>query len=359
MLREIKQTVLRASRASGVFSLVSRSRWRQNRLLILGYHGVALEDEHQWNPGLYITQELFAERMDALARLGCNVLALGEALERLRAGQLPERSVAITFDDGFYDFYKLAYPIIKQHKFPVTLYLTTYYASYNRPVFDVICSYLIWKGSGKVVDASNLIGEGVTLDLTSEAGRALSLNAVKKFAQAAALSAEEKDALASSLARLVGVDYEEILEKRILHLLKPEEVRELAEDGVDIQLHTHRHRTPQKRELFLREIEDNRHAIEKMANVRATHFCYPSGHFRTEFLPWLEEAEVASATTCGLGFATQETNKFILPRLLDRSHMTDVEFEGWVTGLSNFLPKRAENYEDVEEEQGGIRKTEG
>lgn len=337
---------MRASRASGFSALVSRSRWRRNRLLILGYHGIALEDEHLWNPGLYITPELFAERMDLLKRLGCNVLPLGSALERLREGQLPEKSVAITFDDGFYDFYRLAHPIIKRYGFPVTLYLTTYYASYNRPVFDVICSYIIWKGSGKVVDVSRLIGEERALDLTSDAGRAEALKAIKNYAGSAGLSAEEKDALASSLARTLGVDYEAILSKRILHLLKPEEVRELAMEGVDIQLHTHRHRTPLERHLFLREIEDNRRAIEQMTDARASHFCYPSGVFHKEFLPWLEEAEVASATTCFFGFATSETGRFQLPRLLDRSHMASVEFEGWVTGLSSFLPKRAVHYED-------------
>lgn len=349
MLREIKQRVLSVSRASGVFSLVSRTRWRKDRLLILGYHGIALEDEHLWNPGLYITEELFAERMNTLSRMNCNVLPLGEALEKLRAGSLPERSVVITFDDGFFDFYKLAHPVIKRQGFPVTLYLTTYYSSYNRPVFDVVCSYIIWKASGKILSGARVFGgEERTLDLTRERGRAEALHAVKNFARDAGLSAQEKDALAASLARELGVDYEEILEKRILHLLKPEEVLELSQAGVDVQLHTHRHRTPLDRELFMREIEDNRLAIERLTNSPASHFCYPSGVFRSEFLPWLEEAAVASATTCELGFATNDTNRFMLPRLLDRSPMTAVEFEGWVAGLSHFLPKRAVSYEDAE-----------
>jgi peptidoglycan/xylan/chitin deacetylase (PgdA/CDA1 family) len=111
---------------------------------------------------------------------------------------------------------------------------------------------------------------------------------------------------------------------------------------VDIQLHTHRHRTPKDRSLFLREIEDNRKSIQAMTNVSATHFCYPSGVYDEAFLPWLEEAGVVSATTCDTGFASRGSHPLLLPRLLDVSGLSDLEFEGWLTGVSAALPRRPE-----------------
>ena len=111
-LRSIKLSVLRGLRDSGVFALVARSGWRRSQLLILCYHGISLRDEHLWNPGLYISRDEFSGRMDLIRSGGCNVLPLGEALNRLSAGELPPRAVAITFDDGFFDFCAVARPIL-------------------------------------------------------------------------------------------------------------------------------------------------------------------------------------------------------------------------------------------------------
>jgi peptidoglycan/xylan/chitin deacetylase (PgdA/CDA1 family) len=136
------------------------------------------------------------------------------------------------------------------------------------------------------------------------------------------------------------IDYERLLSRRLLHLLKPEEVTELALAGVDVQLHTHRHRVPLDHDLFVREIEDNRDRIRAMTGNLAAHFCYPSGVYEAAFLPWLEELKVVSATTCETGFATRDSHPLLLPRLLDTSSLSTVEFEGWLAGVSAVLPRR-------------------
>ena len=114
-----------------------------------------------------------------------------------------------------------------------------------------------------------------------------------------------------------------------------------------MQLHTHRHRTATDRELFLREIEDNRNSIQVMTGRRATHFCYPSGVYDQAFLPWLREAEVVSSTTCESGLASSTSNPLLLPRLVDVSSLSAIEFEGWLTGVSAALPRRREMNESA------------
>ena len=340
MLKKLKRATLGSLKLSGVYSAVKNSRWRNQKLLILAYHGISLDDEHHWDGSLYMPPDFFRARLQLLKKSGCTVLPLGEAIQRLYANDLPDRCVAITFDDGNYDFYREAYPVIKEFDFPVTLYLTTFYSHYNKPVFDVICSYLLWKGRNTALDLKPLIGQEREVDLSSGGARARVLTELHGFARQNKLSAEEKDALAAALAKQLRIDYDQLLARRLLHLLTPEEVKQVAAGGVDVQLHTHRHRTPMDRELFRREIEDNRNSIREMTGVSPTHFCYPSGIYDPAFFPWLEELGVTSATTCDPDLATRDSRRLLLPRLVDTCSLTPIEFEGWLTGIAAVLPRR-------------------
>src|SRR2546423_353764 len=127
-------------RSLGLFNGLMNSGWRKNRLLILGYHGISIEDEHLCLPELYMTADAFRSRMQLLKEMECNVLGLDEGLARLHEGSLPPRSVVITIDDGLMDFYLRAFPILKEFRYPATVYQSTYYCLKAWPVFDVIIS---------------------------------------------------------------------------------------------------------------------------------------------------------------------------------------------------------------------------
>ena len=340
MLKKLKQVTLRSLKSTGVSALVQDSRWRRQRLLILAYHGISMIDEHQWNGSQYISPETLRIRMQQLQRSRCAVLPLGEAVERLYRNDLPDRAVALTFDDGFADFYHRAFPIISDFGFPVTLYLTTFYSYYNRPVFDVMCSYLLWRGRGRTLMAKEFCGEDLRVKLSTNDANDAVCKKILNFAAQQKLSAEEKDARAAALAAHLGVDYDELLKQRVIHNVRPAEARELSERGVDVQLHTHRHRTPLDHKLFRREIDDNRQLIKEISGKDPIHFCYPSGVYARRFLPWLDEAGIKSATTCEVGFASRASHPLLLPRFLDNNTMAPIEFEAWLTGVSLALPRR-------------------
>ena len=337
MLRNFKLATLRALKSSGVFDLVAASRWRQNRLLILCYHGTALEDEHQWRPALYVDPRVLEQRLEMLKQGGYAVLALGEGLQRLQAGTLPPRSVAITFDDGTYDFYRRAYPLLKQYGFPVTVYQTTYYMDHPRPVFSLICSYMLWKRRGVVIHAGKELGLAGPLDLRTEAARHRVVRGLIERAEREDRTGLQKDELAAQLARLLEIDYEALVQKRILQIMNPQELREIARDGVDIQLHTHRHRTPEDEAQFRREIRDNRERIEAVACTRPVHFCYPAGVYRSKFFDWLAQEQVVSATTCDAGLASAGSRSLLIPRYIDNQFRTPIEFESWLSGVGALL----------------------
>src|SRR5262249_2926769 len=163
--------------------------------------------------------------------------------------------------DGNADFFARALPLLKEFGFPVTVYLTTFYSQFNRPVFGVFCDYLLWKGRSERLNLEKITRRESGFDLRSVAGRKEARGAIEAFVGEHGLTAEEKDALAARLAKQLRIDYHAVIEKRLFHLLSPAEVKQLPAEGIDIQLHTHRHCTPKTRELFLREIQDNRASI--------------------------------------------------------------------------------------------------
>ena len=340
MLGRLKEAGLRVARGLGAGRLVRDSQWRTERLLILCYHGISLQDEHRWS-SLYVTEDLFRRRLRALKEGGFNVLPLDDAVSRLAAGTLPPRSVVITFDDGFYDFFALAYPVLLEFGFHATVYLATYYCFLPYPVFDPLVSYLMWRGPGRRIELPGLLDAAVTIPSDETARNALYAH-IRTTAQTRKTDAEEKQRLARSLAGEVGVDFDALMARRVFQLMNPGEVGSLDGRLVSIQLHTHRHRTPRDRALFLREIADNRAAILKIRPKEGElrHFCYPSGVHDPVFLPWLEEAGVVSATTCDLQLVSRATHPLVMPRLLDSMHVSDTVFDGWLTGIAAFVPQR-------------------
>src|SRR6266851_2565164 len=340
MIKQLRGAALTILKRCGAFSLVKDSEWRQQKLLILCYHGVSLEDEQKWRPSLYVSPQQLERRLDILRERRCTVLPLAEALERLYGKDLPPRSVVLTFDDGGYDFYKQAWPLLRRYGFPATVYLTTYYSELQRPVLKLMCSYMLWKARDMGRVNLNEFGIKLPVTLTSVESREEVVSQLLLGAARQDLNGEELDLMAARLAQQLGIDYEMLRQKRILHIMNPEEVKQLAAEGVDFQLHTHRHRTPSNEELFRREIRENRDSIAHAVAGKREHFCYPSGAYQPEFLGWLAKEEVVSATTCDTGFATPKSNPLLLPRLLDTSSRTDLEFESWVSGIGYFLSRR-------------------
>src|SRR5215212_1083067 len=102
MLRQLKVRMLHTAERLGIFSRVGASNWRQRRLLILCYHSVSLQDEHEWSDA-HVPVAHLRRRFEILREKPFTVLPLAEALERLSHDDLPPGSVSLTFDEGLYD----------------------------------------------------------------------------------------------------------------------------------------------------------------------------------------------------------------------------------------------------------------
>jgi peptidoglycan/xylan/chitin deacetylase (PgdA/CDA1 family) len=321
--------------ATGALGALGQSAWRRRRLLIICYHSIALRDEHLWNPDIYLSLDQFRHRLDLLRRWRAAVLPLGEAVQRLYDGSLPPRAVVLTFDDGTADFAERAWPALKEFGYPVTVYVTTHYAEYpGTPVFPIIVSYLAWRAGRRQVDVADVMGgPSLVCDLRRGDGDVRMLVELRERAGRAGLTTAEKHDLVARFAEHLGVDFDAVVASRVLQIMRPDEVARVGQEGADVQLHTHRHRVPEDRALFVRELDDNRARLAAWTSTRGAHFCYPSGVHKPMFLPWLAEAGVETATTCEPGLASPSSNPLLLPRYIDTGGSPDHEYLSWVSGF--------------------------
>jgi len=337
----IKHLVLRTMKSAGVVALSARSGWRRQRLLILMYHGVSIHDEHEWDPALYLSQERFRITLGVLRRAKCQVLPLREAVHRLYEGELPARAVALTFDDGDYDFSSREVPVLAEFGYPATVFVSTYYTELQRPVFNPVLSYILWKGRGRKASGEGIAEGDKPLKTKTRHERTNAWLRVYRHAEQKGLSGSEKHEVLASLAARLEVDFDAINESRMFHLMRPDELAALPSDLTDVQLHTHRHRTPQDRDLFHAEIRDNRTALNRALGADRTfdHFCYPGGKCVPEFLPWLEDVGVNVAVTCESRLASRSSHPLMLPRVAVTMWNSQLELECWASGARALLPR--------------------
>lgn len=336
MRRFAKLATLYLCRALGLFHL-ARYLTRDN-LQILCYHGFELEDESQFRGGLFMRPRTLQKRLRAIAKSGFPVIGLGEAVRGLAHGRLPPNALVLTIDDGFHSVYCHAAPMLKEHGFPATVYVTTYYVEKGSPVFRLAVQYMFWKSSVRTLRIPDGIGaSGRRVHMEDPAARDRAMWECIEYGEKQC-SEEERRELGRILGQALEVDYTAIVDSRMLSLMSEEEIRQLAAEGFDIQLHTHRHRFPvADTAAAMREIEENRSRLENVTGRPANHFCYPSGIWDESQWPSLRQTGVASATTCQPGMNDGQTPLLGLRRFLDDENISQIEFRAELFGFLELL----------------------
>lgn len=104
------------------------------RVPILMYHSVSDSDT---NNSLLVPVSQFEEQVKWLKESGFTPMLLEDVVQAFETGKVPQKPVAITFDDGYSDNYTDAYRILKQYNMKATFFIITngiddgYYMSSN------------------------------------------------------------------------------------------------------------------------------------------------------------------------------------------------------------------------------------
>ena len=123
---------------SGLLGLVSMLRSALVRdLRILAYHRVlSIEDETAFDFDLELVSASEAQfrRQMHLLRRRCNPVTFHDLIAAFETGKpLPPRPVVVTFDDGYDDNYRVAFPILRELGMPATFFVSTGHIESGRP----------------------------------------------------------------------------------------------------------------------------------------------------------------------------------------------------------------------------------
>jgi len=118
--------------APGQEVIIPLKPFNKGGLYATGYQVVPVLSYHRFTQKkksrnrMVVTQTAFEAQMTYLKDNGYTVITLPQLFAFLDfKDQLPQKSVAITIDDGFHSAFDIAYPILKKYGYPATFFLYT------------------------------------------------------------------------------------------------------------------------------------------------------------------------------------------------------------------------------------------
>ena len=279
---------------------------RKASFQILCYHRVN-DDQHPFFCGIPV--KTFLGQMEQLRKF-CSVLPLEDLVQRMRHRDVPDRAVAITFDDGYKDNFTNAFPILKDLNLPATIFLTTGSIESGE-----------WLWHDKVFEAFHYTNaqmlnvKGRSYPLTSKKERSVALDLTLKRLRE--LHPKERDRSIENLLEELDPDHQSFSGQ---DKLAWNEVRTMSENKITFGAHTVSH--PILSRLSLeeagQEIMDSKNIIENHVNGNVRLFAYPNGSrndFNQSIKDFLIENEFQCAVTTIWGTNDQETDLFELRRM--------------------------------------------
>ena len=276
------------------------------RLTVLIFHRV-LPEVDPLSP-----DEMHASRFDALVGTLVhffNVLPMDEALSRLRAGTLPTRSVAITFDDGYADNYTIACPILIKHGVKATFFVASGFLD-GGIMWNDVAREALRSFRGDRLDLSWL-DLGVCSVATEAERHRLTETLLPKLKY---LTPEGRR---TALTRLIGDTGARIPDDL---MLTTAQLQGLQAAGMEIGGHTMDHPilAVLSEAEARQQMADNRTHLTRLLGRAPRYFAYPNGRPEQDYLAVhariARELGYEAAFTTSYGSAGPESGSFELPR---------------------------------------------
>jgi peptidoglycan/xylan/chitin deacetylase (PgdA/CDA1 family) len=327
LTRLLRKTLALPSGWPGYLPAVRRLRARSAAIVM--YHGVTASPLPAFN-WCQLPAQRFAEQIRFLAR-EYHILPVREVVRRLADGRpLPDRAVALTFDDGFRNVLTTAFPVLKRFQAPATVFLVTGLVGTNQPAWpDRLFHALVTTRHAEV------FFEGRAWPLGTARERAVAYRYLADRLKV--VDAQTKDDMLERLIEETGGEAR-VGPESPLATMDWDEAAQLAKSGlVEFGSHTHNHpilsRCPP--EVQRQELRRSRDLLRERLGA-ADLFAYPNGG-RRDFTPvtkWLlAELGYACGLTTAPGLNVPGADPYELRRVNVGADMTLADFERAMVGL--------------------------
>ena len=224
----MKKFLIKMGYYSGLAGGVLKLR-RGGGFRVLMYHHI-LPEENPFLPG--VTRKVFFRQIKYLQR-AYRIMDLGDLVLLLKERKsIPPRSLALTFDDGYEDFYQQAFPLLKSLSLPATVFVATGFIDTDLVPWTDELRILFRKTSQNRLEIKD--GAGERYSWNDEASKLRALRRVKGSLKA--LPEEERLSRYREIKARLKV--EPAGETRIL---TRRQIREMAAAGVSFGGHTVHH----------------------------------------------------------------------------------------------------------------------
>jgi len=247
---------------------------------------------------------------------------MDELSEALRSGKpLPERAVALTFDDGYIDNYEVAFPVLRQHKIPATFYVCPGLIDSNLGFWWDEIYFCIRKTKKVAIDISKLSAHASIVQDVKEDLRPIRTVAEKEsVAQRIIVMAKR---LPVQTIRKLIADLTTVLEvsekqpSSASGLMGWSHIKEMANNGMDIGSHTMTHpmMSQMSEHVLRKEVQDSRGRLQDELGRSINGFVYPSGDYHAMARDVVRQAGHWYACTSESGFVTPSSDPYLLRRV--------------------------------------------
>lgn len=231
---------------------------------VLLYHRVCHIENDIWK--IAVSPEEFEKQVKYLKE-HYNILRFDEDWSNVR-----EKSIVITFDDGYVDNYKFAVPILKKYQVPATIFIST---------GNIDTDYEFWWDELETIifNCNNLqilTYAGDDFYLNSAQEKKICCQQIRKKMMGMRIDQREKELI--ELRKRVGVDRSQRSLYRTMGLKEIQELSRIEEITIGAHTKTHCRLSDLPENLQLEEINQSKQTLEKIIGREVTTFSYPFGN---------------------------------------------------------------------------------